>query len=145
MRTEIDIRGISKAEALVALYNASRSLELGSSENNANVALTVGDAEQILLETGASPSEIHGRIIKIDFFHSRLDPQFFDDANGEGAAARALGPLLASRVFTVNDKRSDRIGRLIRALSSGSDPRKLRRITDIAMRIGRASQFARKH
>ena len=92
----IDIRGLDKAEVLAALYNSARPKGMGFVHYRSE-PMTY---EQAKLELGASHGRfdyLHGRVMKVNVNKDDLDEWLYDRDNGEGAAARALAPLLAAR------------------------------------------------
>lgn len=143
MSTEIDIRGINKPAILAALYNASHTAGMGFLAPGTSRALSLADAAVELERQRFDPDYVRGRPIKTDLRGDLLDPRLFDRDNGEGAALRALQPLLANRVLTTLDKRSARINRLADAHARRPDPRKARRIIYIAAKIHNSARNSR--
>ncbi len=118
----IDISGLDKADVLAALYNASQPQGLGilhydptpMTPADAMVHLGIGgtgddhaDSFNTLREKGVIIARaqtyfdyLNGRVMKVDISKNQLEERFYDRDNGQGAAARALAPLLAKRVAT---------------------------------------------
>ena len=84
----IDIRGISKAKVLAALYNASKPQGLGSFQFDPT-PMTEMEAQAILL--GQTYFDyLKGRIMKADLSSDSFNPRLYDRDNGEGAAESAI-------------------------------------------------------
>jgi hypothetical protein len=84
----IKIRDKDKAKALCALYNNSKPQGLGflhAVPGN----LDEGEAASVL-EKFHYVDYLKGRVIKTDFYHSRIDTRLYDRDNGDGAGERAL-------------------------------------------------------
>lgn len=93
----IDISGLPKGAVLAALYNASRVQGMGFL-NAKPGAMTVSEAEGILNQTpDAYFDYLYGKIMKVDLSKDTLNPRLYDRDNGQGAALRALTPLLESK------------------------------------------------
>ena len=107
----IDITGLDKAEVLAALYNASQPQGLGFLQFVAG-DMTVDDAQRHINGghnsggdyTWTPPGIPHlyfdylmGRVMKIDLTGDELRVGLYDRDNGDGAALRALQPLLDAR------------------------------------------------
>jgi hypothetical protein len=92
----IDISGLDKAEVLQALFNASRQQGMGFMDSSGAVPMTIEDAREYVRDY-LSFDYLRGRVMKVNLSGDTLDPWLFDRDNGEGAAARALAPLLAAR------------------------------------------------
>jgi len=84
MSNAIDITGLDKAEVLVALFN--------SSKKQAGLPMTVEDADG-----GLYCVYLRGRSLKVDLWESMLRVGLYDRDNGQGAAVKALEPLLLIR------------------------------------------------
>jgi hypothetical protein len=85
----INIKGLSKARILVALYNRSQIRGMGFLDPNAGKTLTIEEA-QTLLENETYFDYLRGRVMKIDLKGDNLDPRLYDRDNGEGAAEYAI-------------------------------------------------------
>jgi hypothetical protein len=91
----MNIKGISKAKILAALYNASRAQGMGLLHYNASL-MTETEA-QTLLDSGQTYFDyLQGRVMKIDLSGDELRTGLYDRDNGQGAAERAIAPLLAA-------------------------------------------------
>lgn len=98
----IDIKGLTKASVLAALYNASRPQGLGflhftpedMTEQEAERALTadIGPFQRPMYF-----DYVRGRVLKVDLSKDAFDPRLYDRDNGEGAAASVIEKLRASR------------------------------------------------
>lgn len=102
MSDTIDIKGISKAAVLAALYNASKPLGMGMF-NYRREDMSEAVAQRLIDESGERPyfDYLCGRVMKIGFKGDDLDVSMYDRDNGKGAAARALAPILAARETSV--------------------------------------------
>lgn len=103
-RTTLDISKLDKAEALVALYNNSRQQGMGFMHAQGQNEMTPEQAaEKLELSKCRYPDGrtsiyfdyLHGRVMKVELGGDTLDVRLYDRDNGEGAAARALAPLIA--------------------------------------------------
>lgn len=90
----IDISKLNKAEVLAALYNNSKQQGMGFLQARGRSELTKQEAEE-LLRDGAYFDYLHGRVMKVDLAGDALDTWGYDRDNGQGAAERALAPLMA--------------------------------------------------
>lgn len=88
----INIFGISKAAVLAALYNNSKPQGLGFLHASKD-PLTAAEAAEIL-KRDKSFDYLMGRSLKIDLSGDSFDPHLYNRDNGQGAAERALAPLL---------------------------------------------------
>jgi hypothetical protein len=85
----MDIKGISKAKILAALYNASQPLGLGFLQAKPG-DMTEQEA-QVLLDAGQTYFDyLHGRVMKIDLSGDELHTALYDRDNGRGAAEDAI-------------------------------------------------------
>lgn len=89
----IDTSKLDKSEVLAALYNHSRQQGLGFLDSRGSRVLSVDEARH-LLNKQTYFDYLYGRVLKIDLSGSELDPWGYDRDNGQGAALRALQPLL---------------------------------------------------
>jgi len=105
---EIDISSLKTADVLAALYNAARcgggpfaprqytpedmTLEAAQSLINEIRDTTRGEASR--QRSVLYFDYLRGRVMKVDISGPMLDPRLYDRDNGEGAARRALEPLL---------------------------------------------------
>ena len=104
MENTIDISKLDKAEVLAALYNDSKQQGMGFMHSRGAVGMSKEDAakeiEAVKRERGEGKVSIrfdylHGRVMKVELGGDTLDPWLYDRDNGQGAAARALEPLMA--------------------------------------------------
>lgn len=83
----IDIKGLDKAEVLVALYNAARPSALHGGYSRG--PMDYADAKDMLTEE-QSFSWVNGRAMFVDLSGDQLDTDRFDASNGRLCAANAL-------------------------------------------------------
>jgi hypothetical protein len=86
----MNIKGISKAKILAALYNASHPQGMGFLQAKQG---DMSEAEaQALLNSGQTYFDyLHGRVMKIDLSGGEeLDTWLYDRDNGRGAAEDAI-------------------------------------------------------
>ena len=84
----VDITNLSKTDVLVALFNASRPLGLGFTQNHTE-HMAISEATE-LLNQNTYFDYIRGRVMKIDIGGDELNTWAYDRDNGQGAAARAI-------------------------------------------------------
>lgn len=84
----IDIKGLSKAKVLCALYNNSKPQGLGIIHFRP-ADLTEEEASKLLKETDYF-DYLAGRVMKVKISGDELDEWLYDRDNGRGAAARAI-------------------------------------------------------
>lgn len=95
MSDTIDISGLDKAEVLAALFNASKQQGMGFMNSSGASPMTVEDARQYTSREGEQYYDyLRGRVMKVDLSKDQLRTGLYDRDNGQGAAARALAPLL---------------------------------------------------
>jgi hypothetical protein len=87
----VDIKGLDKAEVLVALWK--KSYEVGLSYNPSGKPLTVREARRIIKGKYYSFDYCKGRVIKCNISGDEFDPWRYDRENGSGAAKRAIDEL----------------------------------------------------
>lgn len=98
MSESIDITRLDKAEVLAALFNASKQQGMGFLDSTGARPMSVEDARQYTELGGEQYYDyLRGRVMKVDLSKDQLDPWFYDRDNGQGAAERALKPLLAKQ------------------------------------------------
>ena len=95
---EIDISKLDPAEMIAALYNGTRN-PLPFPHRSMTVAEAQAEIDR--LTEGEQGNRLYfdylwNRPMKIHFGREILDTRLYDRDNGEGAAAAALAPLLAS-------------------------------------------------
>lgn len=95
MSEVIDIKGLDKAEVLAALFNSSRQQGMGFLDFSGAKPMTVDEARLLTVENYPYYDYLRGRVMKINILGDELDPRLYDRDNGQGAAARALQPLLS--------------------------------------------------
>jgi hypothetical protein len=88
----VDIKGLNKAEVLVALYNDSKPQGLGFLHFDAK-DMTVAEAEEILKQTTYF-DYLKGRVMKVDLSSDDcFEEWLYDRDNGNGAAEKAISGL----------------------------------------------------
>lgn len=88
----VDIKGLNKAEVLVALYNNSKPQGLGFLHFESK-DMTVSEAEEILKQT-TDFDYLKGRVMKVDLSSDDgFEEWLYDRDNGSGAAQRAIDTL----------------------------------------------------
>lgn len=85
----MDIKGISKAKILAALYNASRPQGMGFLQAR-NGDMSEAEAQKLLDAGHTYFDYLHGRVMKIDLSGDELDTWGYDRDNGQGAAEDAI-------------------------------------------------------
>jgi hypothetical protein len=96
----INIKGLNKADVLLALFNASKSR---SNQMTADLMELIDpidiDRSSGLIEDNPSLyfDYVNGRSLKVDLSGDGLDTWLYDRDNGEGCAAMALSPLIHDR------------------------------------------------
>lgn len=88
----IDISKLEKAAVLAALYNNAMVLGMGALQFVPG-DLAIQEAEK-MVEDHTYFDYVKGRVMKVDLSGDELNPRLYDRDNGEGAAQRALQPLL---------------------------------------------------
>lgn len=91
----ISLSGLTKAEVLCVLYNASKPLGMGFLHYNP-FPMPMEEAEQLIAIQDPKRitfDYVKGRVMKIDLNGDDLDPRLYDRENGPGAAARAIDAL----------------------------------------------------
>jgi len=101
MSDKINIAGLDQAAVLAALYNASHQQGMGFMHARGARDMTVEEAREEITQRGDLPyfDYLHGRVMKIGLGRDELDPWLYDRDNGQGAAARALAPLLDQKAL----------------------------------------------
>lgn len=88
----VDIKGLNKAEVLVALYNDSKPQGLGFLHFDAK-DMTVAEAEEILKQTTYF-DYLKGRVMKVDLSSDDcFEEWLYDRDNGNGAAEKEISGL----------------------------------------------------
>lgn len=85
----MNIKGISKAKILAALYNASRAQGMGFLQSGPQV-MSEADAQRILDDGHTYFDYLFGRVMKIDLSSDELRTALYDRDNGQGAAEEAI-------------------------------------------------------
>jgi len=94
----MDRTGLTDAQVLIALYNASRSQGLGFLHAKPG-GLTITEAEELLSGFRSEPGQptrgtyfdyLKGRVIKTDVSENPLDLRLYDRDMGPGAGQRAI-------------------------------------------------------
>lgn len=90
----IDIKSVSKAKVLAALYNASRPQGMGFVHYGPGDMTEEQAAE--LLSKNTYFDYLQGRVMKVDLSGDTLETRLYDRDNGPGAAERAIKHLIAT-------------------------------------------------
>jgi hypothetical protein len=85
----MDIKGISKAKILAALYNASRPQGMGFLQAK-NGDMSEAEAQKLLDDGHTYFDYLYGRVMKIDLSGDELRTALYDRDNGHGAAEDAI-------------------------------------------------------
>jgi hypothetical protein len=85
----MDIKGISKAKILAALYNASRPQGMGFLQAKSG-DMSESEAQKILDDGHTYFDYLYGRVMKIDLSGDELRTALYDRDNGHGAAEDAI-------------------------------------------------------
>lgn len=93
--SKISLRGLSKGEALAALYNASRPLGMGFLHYDPK-PMTAEEGEK-LVATQKYFDYLKGRVMKVNMDGDDLETWLYDRDNGPGAAERAITELRKSK------------------------------------------------
>ena len=107
----ISIKGLSKADVLAVLYNASRPQGMGF-RNYDPKPMTREQAQEILDQGDAHFDYLQGRVMKVNLSGDEFEEWGFDRDNGQGSAERAvksLGGVAGTR--NVNSKAVQEIHR----------------------------------
>ncbi len=87
----ISLEGLSKADVLAALYNASRPQGMGFLHYDP--APMTGEQAAVLLKEDTYFDYLKGRVMKVNLGNENLDARLYDRDNGDGAAERAIAAL----------------------------------------------------
>lgn len=90
----VDITGLTKADVLAALFNASHPQGWGWLHSNSE-EMTVESAKALIDARGGELyfDYIQGRVIKVDLASDTFNSSLYDRDNGQGAAQRAIDGL----------------------------------------------------
>lgn len=103
----IDISGLSKAEVMAALYNASSPVGRGFLQAGASPEeMTVAEAERHLLG-GTLFGYVNGRSFKVDLDTDSFDPWLYDRDNGGEGTAETIIERLRDTGSVVSDAARD--------------------------------------
>ena len=97
----VSIKGLDKAEVLVALWEHSYEQGLGVLDNSKK-DLTVKEARK-LLKKGTHFQYLKGRVLKIDLSGDEFDEYLYDRDLGKGMAQRVIDELRAKVEDVQND------------------------------------------
>lgn len=87
----VNIKGISKAKVLVALYNGSVARGMGNLQATSE-PLTLDKAEK-LLRSGSYFDYLQGRVMKVDLEGNMLDTVLYDRDLGRGHGEEVIAKL----------------------------------------------------
>ena len=92
MSNKISIKGLNKADVLVALFNRAKPQSMGFMHYDPKPMIRE-TAEKLLCEA-TDFDYIQGRVMKVDLSSdAEFDPWFYDRDNGQGAAAEVIEAL----------------------------------------------------
>lgn len=88
----ISIKHLSKAEALMRLFNNSKTQGMSQlAYDYDGKDMSLKEAEIIISSGNLSFDYLKGRIMKVNLSKDEFDPWLYDRDNGAGAALRAIG------------------------------------------------------
>lgn len=94
--SKIDIKGLDKAEVLLALYN--NSCYLGFSFLDAVTSYTIEDARKDIENNPSCYFDyLHGRVLKVDISGDEFSSMLYNRDCGEGAAEEAIAELINNK------------------------------------------------
>ena len=87
----IDLKefGLTRAQALCALFNSARTQGLGILQYDSKHVMNVKEAETLLEKTKYF-DYVEGRVLKVSLEKDEFDERLYDRDNGFGAAFHAL-------------------------------------------------------
>lgn len=99
--SDINIKGLDKAELLQALHAASRPLGMGWLHEKGD--LTIEEARQMIAAAGKYLyfDYVTGRVMKVDLSGDTMSGRMYDRDNGEGACAAVVAKLRAKTAVNV--------------------------------------------
>lgn len=98
----LDLKGLTRAEVLATLYNASRPQGMGFLQYKPE-PMTVAQAQELLdTHPGKERGRIYfdylqGRVMKLNLSTDPIDPILYDRDNGQGAAQTAIDAYAAGQ------------------------------------------------
>lgn len=95
----LNLKGLNRAQALAALYNASRPQGMGFLHYNPT-PMTEAEAEDHLSKSKYF-DYLNGRVMKLDMGRNEIEPRLYDRDNGEGAAQRAIDAAVAGNEVAI--------------------------------------------
>lgn len=105
----VDIRGLDKAEVVLALWNASQMQGMSFLGYHGEMSLEQirADIEERKHKDFEGNDSIYfdylnGKVMKVDVGQDEFDPRLFDCDCGEGTAQRAIDNLRLSKCFNAN-------------------------------------------
>lgn len=101
----INIKGVDKAEILVALVTAARPGSLHRGYGSAPIERE--EAKRVLKED-EHPKWVNGRAIFVDLSGDEIDTAIYDQHNGRLCAGEALAPLITAAAARSRNPESDR-------------------------------------
>ena len=102
----VNIKGMDKAEVLLALWQASQMQGMSFLGFLASGELTLEQAQKEVQERKHTRFDgtdsiyfdyLNGKVMKVDLGQDEFDPRLYDRDNGEGAAQRAIDNLKVAR------------------------------------------------
>ena len=85
----VNIKGMSKAKVLKALYDHSHLQGLGFLQAVPNGTVTVEHCKELIKQTTYF-DYLYGKVLKVDLSGDEFDERLYDRDCGEGAAQRAI-------------------------------------------------------
>lgn len=101
----LDLKGLSRAQALVALYNASIPQRMGFIHYDPT-PMTVQEATELLAES-KYVDYYKGRVMKLDFGKDEINTLFYDCDNGPGSAQQAIDNAAAGNTEAITKKHKE--------------------------------------
>ncbi len=89
----MNISKLNKAEVLAALYNRAQTQGMGIFQYQKG-DMSKEQAEEILQQGHTYFDYLAGRVMKVDLSGDEMDTRLYNRDNGQGAAEKALQPLL---------------------------------------------------
>lgn len=121
----IDIKGLDKAEVLIALWDNSHAQGMSFLSAIPEGAVTVEHFRE-LLQNKTYFDYLYGRVIKVDLSEDEFDERLYDRDNYPGAAAEAIAPLRhkidplpQSMTLIVGERQAGKTSKLIRMSAAG--------------------------
>lgn len=92
----MNIKGLDKAEVLVALFNASKQQGMGFGDPRGDSDMNVETAREIVVQR-TDFDYLYGRVMKIGIGGDEVETRLYDRDNGHGAVERAIAHLVTTK------------------------------------------------